>query len=176
MHLAVSLTLHSVLLRGDPTFDDWASDMGKVYSTPALRAEAEDNYRTNLAIIKRNRAASPTASYHVSEVMDLPARAGTGASGPTPRTELIDFTPEQLADAGPIDWVAKGGVTTPTSQGMVLLPVAPPPLGIRQCSTPRQGVFFRTPVRETRRSRLRFRIRLLGVIGMNRCRRSQPHQ
>ena len=110
----------------DAVFDSWVLRHGKAYHSAAERARSRLRFAANQK--KLLELASPLAADALDALADLSpserAAVRPTARGPPtelpPNMELLEFSADErkaALDAGPLDWVEKGAVTTPTSQG-----------------------------------------------------------
>ena len=106
------------------TFDAWAAHHHRVYTTPAERTLRRTAFEANLATLDALSARSPLASYAPDAFADYTAAElrslRGGASEAPPSAERIakpTAAALRAALSSPIDWRARGAVTTPTSQG-----------------------------------------------------------
>ena len=107
-------------------FESWAAAHGKAYGSAAERATRLEHFRCNMAAMRDAQARSPLATYAPDAWFDLSATEqaalrGGASAWPQPE-EAAQWVPSaasvaSVRGAGEIDWVAKGAVTTPTSQG-----------------------------------------------------------
>ena len=110
-------------------FDVWVASHGRSYPSEQEAAARFAHFRTNSAAVAAVAAEAPLARFAMDEFGDWSAEefaaqrplgrdgsavawAGAEAQSPFSRSKL-----EAAVAAGPIDWVAKGAVTTPISQG-----------------------------------------------------------
>jgi len=103
-------------------FDAWVREHGKEYASAAERETRFRHFSANLASMRAAARASPLASYAPDAWADLSAseqRAMRGGAYAPLSSEQPEPSPgaHRALAAGAIDWVAKGAVTTPTSQG-----------------------------------------------------------
>ena len=111
----------------DAVFDSWALRHGKAYHSAAERARSRLRFANNQK--KLLELASPLAADALDDALadlspsERAAVRPTARGPPTelpPNMELLEFSADErkaALDAGPLDWVEKGAVTAPTSQG-----------------------------------------------------------
>jgi len=109
---------------GSADFEGWMHKHGRNYATSEERAAREQNFNAYVAQMALTARANPLAMYSLDEFADWSSEELQGLRGfqaeaaeaAYNRSEHIDsvLTAEE---PGAIDWVQKGAVTTPTSQG-----------------------------------------------------------
>jgi C1A family cysteine protease len=109
---------------GTSDFQTWAAAHGRSYSE-GERASRLAAFTTNMIRIAELQKQSPNAHYAPDEFADWTVEERKGLTGLDEKVERfhttkITFTEQSMRKAmaaGDLDWVAKGAVTTPTSQG-----------------------------------------------------------
>ena len=109
---------------GSDAFEQWAAKYKRTYRTAAAEAKARaawSEYRVKIADATR---ANPHAVFEVDEHADYSAEDLAGLRGGPlqPKGAAIQPAFDEVAvraalASGPIDWVERGAVNTPISQG-----------------------------------------------------------
>jgi len=104
-------------------FERWAIERGREYSSEAERSARRANFKANLEIMEQVALQNPLATFAPDDFADWSeeeAQGLRGGAGPPPLSAVataVSLSAEEIASAAEIDWVARGVVTTPTSQG-----------------------------------------------------------
>eukprot|EP01050_Picozoa_sp_SAG11_P004309 SAG11_NODE_272_length_11319_cov_9.730481_7_plen_347_part_00 len=126
---------HGVLIARDPTpssgisrdaFENWAAAHGRHYTTEGEADARFLLYEANERAMKMVSAVAPLAHFAMDEFGDW-SEAELEAQRPLwgdeehwraiSRAAVVQHDFSEDAEVGPIDWVAKGAVTAPISQG-----------------------------------------------------------
>jgi hypothetical protein len=131
---SVRTTVVSALLLGqltfaftiDETFTSWAYSQNRQYASEAERTLRLSAFAANMARMQDLQKLSPLAHYAPDEFSDwtvVEKKGLTGLNltrlgrGPDPTITFSNETVQKAIAAGDLDWVKKGAVTPPTSQG-----------------------------------------------------------
>jgi hypothetical protein len=109
-------------------FDAWTLAYGRTYASPTEYSRRFANFVNNLKLLEAAAIQSPLATFAPDQFADysheewkLLRGGGDGSSwlGSDMMAARVHYTPAEIqsARAAPIDWVARGKVTPPTSQG-----------------------------------------------------------
>jgi len=102
------------------SFDDWARAHGRVYESAAEREERRGHFLAYHSAVEAAAAANPHALYGLDEYADWCSDERSGLRGGPIKTAAAAKQPAFDPAAGapqPIDWVARGAVNKPVSQG-----------------------------------------------------------
>jgi hypothetical protein len=105
-------------------FDIWVQQHKRIYASAEERGQRFENFRVNLERMHAQADASPLATFAPDtfadyDVEELSALRGGGMEVPasTIRMPFSATEVNQALQAGDLDWVAKGVVIAPTTQG-----------------------------------------------------------
>ena len=102
-------------------FADWMAVHHRSYASPAEHAMREANFEASVRRVAASARANPHARFALDHTADWSAEELSGGGAlqiPHDAAVQPPFSDAAVARAvGPIDWVERGAVTTPTSQG-----------------------------------------------------------
>ncbi|EOD17274.1 hypothetical protein EMIHUDRAFT_458999 [Emiliania huxleyi CCMP1516] len=104
-----------------PTFADWKLAHGRSYATVAEEASRLGIWERAKLAVETSSQANPHARFELDWTADWTASELSGLRGgpiDTAGTERrLPFDEASIREAGPIDWVSRGAVNPPISQG-----------------------------------------------------------
>lgn len=99
-------------------FEQWKSDYGRAYASEAEEGRRFAAWTAQQLAMNVAKRENPHATFALDDLADYTAEELRGGALDTSGARIQPlFDDQSISEAGPIDWVARGAVNTPISQG-----------------------------------------------------------
>jgi len=124
--MVCSSLAHAPIDNSRKAFDSWAHQYGRSYQTTAEATIRYEHFRSNIQAVNLAAVGSPMAQFGPNDFADWspeefsaqrPQLTTNFWDNASEQQQFSDQTVQAALAQGDIDWVAKGAVTTPISQG-----------------------------------------------------------